>query len=518
VETGALVGQRGAYRLERDLHALQVPVSVQALLAARIDRLPGEEKRLLQTAAVIGTEIPLALLQGIAELPEEDLRRGLAHLQSGEFLYETRLFPDLEYTFKHALTQDVAYGSLLHDRRRVLHRRVGQVIEERHADRLVEFFETLASHFERGEVWEKAAGYSLSAAEKVKEHYAYLSAARLCTRALEMTAKAEGLDEERVRGLVLLGDLWSLLGDLEQANQSYGQALNASTDTRVRQRIANKRHRPHTVIRDGAKIAFYEHGIGDDTLLLMNPIAYGLAIFQPMLENLCQEFRVITIDPRGTGLSDRLPAPYTYDDHVAGVKAVIEAAGAGPVVGIGISRGGNVLVKLAASFPELVKKLVLVGTPLDDMRPGSLSRLSSEWDDRFRESFKQGDLERAIPFFVATIITEPGTSDLAEQFVRNVLRLPKETILSFFSRDSTANIVPVLERVRAPTLVIHGTHDRRVSFEAARYLAEHIPGARLYPFERRGHLPIFTATSEFCEVLRRFVRTGVAPDNTSADG
>ena len=113
VETGALVGAPGAYRLAQTLPTVQVPATVQAVLAARIDRLSPEEKRLLQTAAVIGHEVPLPLVQAIAELPEADLHRGLAHLQTAEFLYETRLFPEREFTFKHALTHEVAYGSLL---------------------------------------------------------------------------------------------------------------------------------------------------------------------------------------------------------------------------------------------------------------------------------------------------------------------------------------------------------------------------------------------------------------------
>src|SRR5262249_30839422 len=113
VETGVLVGERGAYRLVKPLQELHVPATVQAVLAARIDRLPVEDKRLLQTAAVIGTEVPWSLVQAVAELPEEALHQGLAHLQAAEFLYETRLFPEREYTFKHALTHEVAYGSLL---------------------------------------------------------------------------------------------------------------------------------------------------------------------------------------------------------------------------------------------------------------------------------------------------------------------------------------------------------------------------------------------------------------------
>ena len=108
---------------------LPLPDTIEAVLAARIDRLPPEEKRLLQTAAVIGTEVPVPLLQRLAELPEDVLHRGLAHLQGTEFLYETQLFPDQAYTFKHALTREVAYGSLLHERRRALHARIVEALE-----------------------------------------------------------------------------------------------------------------------------------------------------------------------------------------------------------------------------------------------------------------------------------------------------------------------------------------------------------------------------------------------------
>jgi tetratricopeptide (TPR) repeat protein len=119
--------------------------------------LPPEEKRLLQTAAVIGTDVPFALLQGIADVPEEALHRGLAHLQAVEFLYETRLFPEQEYTFMHALTHEVAYGSLLQVQRRALHVRIVEAIEA--PERGAEQVERLAHHALRGEVWDKAVTY-----------------------------------------------------------------------------------------------------------------------------------------------------------------------------------------------------------------------------------------------------------------------------------------------------------------------------------------------------------------------
>src|SRR5438132_13755235 len=110
-----------SYRLTRPVENLKIPATVQAILAARIDRLAPEAKRLLQSAAVIGMDVPFKLLLAIADVPEAMLHAHLAHLQAAEFLYEAALFPDLEYTFKHALTHEVAYGGLLKERRRVVH-------------------------------------------------------------------------------------------------------------------------------------------------------------------------------------------------------------------------------------------------------------------------------------------------------------------------------------------------------------------------------------------------------------
>jgi class 3 adenylate cyclase/tetratricopeptide (TPR) repeat protein len=176
VETHVLAGEPGAYRLAKALASIQVPATVQAVLAARIDRLPPEEKSLLQTAAVIGPEVPLALIEAIAEVPEGPLHLGLTHLQAAEFLYETRLFPEHEYTFKHALTQQVAYETLLQERRRPLHARIVEALEALVGDRVAEQAERLAHHALRGEVWEKALTYCRQAGEKALTRSAYREA------------------------------------------------------------------------------------------------------------------------------------------------------------------------------------------------------------------------------------------------------------------------------------------------------------------------------------------------------
>jgi len=166
VETGALTGERGAYRLTRPIQAIEVPATVQVILVARIDRLPAEDKQLLQTASVIGKDVPFVLLHAVAETAQDAVHRGLTHLQAAEFLYETRLFPDPEYTFKHALTHEVTYGTLLQDRRKALHVRIVGAIERSYPDRLSEHVERLAHHAARGELWEQAVTYLRQAGAK----------------------------------------------------------------------------------------------------------------------------------------------------------------------------------------------------------------------------------------------------------------------------------------------------------------------------------------------------------------
>jgi tetratricopeptide (TPR) repeat protein len=239
VETGVLGGERGAYRLDTALQSLQVPATVQAVLAARIDRLPPEEKRLLQTAAVIGNEVPLPLLHTIAELSEEALHRGLAHLQAAEFLYETRLFPEQEYTFKHALTHEVAYGSLLQERRRGLHARLVEAIEVLAPERVAEQVERLAHHALRGEVWDKAVTYWQRAGDRADDRAALREAVASFEQALQC------LDHLRVRGdtrvlaidlLLALGRSLNSLGEYRRNRALLGEAeaLARALDDRAR--------------------------------------------------------------------------------------------------------------------------------------------------------------------------------------------------------------------------------------------------------------------------------------------
>jgi class 3 adenylate cyclase/tetratricopeptide (TPR) repeat protein len=188
VETGALEGEPGAYRFTRPTLALEVPRTVRATIASRIDRLRYEDKRLLQAASVIGDEVPVRLLEAVADVPVEEVRRGLDQLRAADLLDERALFPDLVYGFRHALVHDVAYESLLHDRRRSLHARILEAIEQLYPTRLAEQTERLAHHAFLGEVWDRAVGYCREAGARTLARMASWESVSFFERALAALA------------------------------------------------------------------------------------------------------------------------------------------------------------------------------------------------------------------------------------------------------------------------------------------------------------------------------------------
>lgn len=209
---GAIVGKPGSYRPATASSTFELPSSIQAVIASRIDRLPGRAKAVLQVAAVIGRDVPVVLLRRMVGLAAEDLHEILAELQSAEFLFETRLPPELEYTFKHALTHEVAYSSVLRERRRELHTRLVGAIEELYADRLDEQVDHLARHAAAGGLREKAIRYLFQSAGRAIRRSAHLQAIDLLKRGLEIIAelpetpallRAE-LDYQKALGVTLM--------------------------------------------------------------------------------------------------------------------------------------------------------------------------------------------------------------------------------------------------------------------------------------------------------------------------
>ncbi len=232
LEIGALERQNGHYVATKNIAEIYVPDTIQDVIMGRIDRLEDSPKKALQLASVIGREFTVSLLERISDLKGQ-LGKLLQDLKLLELIYERSLFPELAFMFKHALTQDVAYNSLLIQRRKDLHRLVATAIEELYAERLAEYYEMLAYHYERGEVWEKAFNYLVKAGEKSQRASANQEAIAQFNRALEISTKlAQTADRAELLTIYLgKGAVHTVLSEFLVSVEAYQNASAVARQT-----------------------------------------------------------------------------------------------------------------------------------------------------------------------------------------------------------------------------------------------------------------------------------------------
>jgi predicted ATPase len=195
--------RNGTVKLARSMNAVKVPATVQAVLASRIDRLPADEKDLLQTLAVLGREFPLGMVRCVTLKPDDELELMLSRLQAGEFIYEQPAEGDVEYIFNHALTQQVAYNALLIERRKLLHERTGEALEWMFSAQLEDHLDELAHHYSRSDNVAKAVEYLERAGQQAVQRSAYGDAINRLTAAINLLQKLPNGPERVQRELLL---------------------------------------------------------------------------------------------------------------------------------------------------------------------------------------------------------------------------------------------------------------------------------------------------------------------------
>jgi class 3 adenylate cyclase/tetratricopeptide (TPR) repeat protein len=286
VETKVLVGERGAYQLGGEIKTLQVPATVQAVLAARIDRLPHDEKLLLQSSAVVGSDVPQALLEAIVDVPAESVGRALVSLQSAGFLYEASLFPDVVYRFKSALTRDVAYASLLREERRVLHARIVDAIERLYHDRRTSHVDQLAFHASRGEVWPKALVYNRQVGARAVLHAANGEAVQAFQDALAALKRLPETQDTREQAIDLRLDLRPPLLQL-------GRLDDVLIVSREAEQLAGDLGDEARLARVYTYLINYHYLKGETTQAIeygQRCLAVGRAIGDPALQGLARQY------------------------------------------------------------------------------------------------------------------------------------------------------------------------------------------------------------------------------------
>lgn len=203
LENGSILKKEDQYVLSTKQSNIQVPDTIQGIIAARMDRLEEGLKGIMQVASVIGREFAFRILHAITDM-KEDLKSNLLNLQGLEFIYEKSLFPELEYIFRHALSQEVAYNSLLLKRRKEIHEKIGNAIEELYPDKLEEFYEMLAYHYSKSDCDEKALKYFKLSGEKAVRNYSHLEAFNFLEKALNRINKLPETDENKSEKLEII--------------------------------------------------------------------------------------------------------------------------------------------------------------------------------------------------------------------------------------------------------------------------------------------------------------------------
>jgi tetratricopeptide (TPR) repeat protein len=276
IDSGKLLGTTGNLRQAEPLENVSIPASVQAVLASRIDRLPTHAKRLLQAAAVIGKDVPLSILEAIMGKMNEELRSSIQWLHQSEFLYEKSFFPELEYTFKHSLTHEVAYAELLQAQRKILHAAVVVAIERIYPHHLAQHVEDLARHALRGEVWDKAAQYLRQAGMQAARRSAHHEALAFFNDALsalhKLPADKEYLEQSIELHFAARNSLWpfsdhtKIFYHLQEA-ETLAKILD---DQRTLGRIASfmiQHHRmagsPHSALQSAERALAVARELGD---------------------------------------------------------------------------------------------------------------------------------------------------------------------------------------------------------------------------------------------------------------
>jgi class 3 adenylate cyclase/pimeloyl-ACP methyl ester carboxylesterase len=510
----------GALGLNDAAVAEEVPATLQGVILARIDRLDEEAKHALQVASVIGREFAVRVLERVQDWktsPSESLEK----LRSLELIYEKAVHPDLAYMFKHALTHDVAYGTLLHAQRRELHRRIAMLVEEIYAERLPEFYETLAYQYLHAEIAERAAHYALLAAERAASHLAP-EAEHYFRQAADLARRLHVAGDVLARALAGLGDQLILRGETAAANELYEEAIRSTQDEERRLWLSNKISHRSFVERDGVRLAYYVQGPGSSDrdvspivpIVMLHPWAQGAVNFQQLAQRLCQQHCVIYMDPRGAGASGKKPGErYDFTQRVDDVLAILRSLPYSKFVLFGDSDGVRVAVDVFHAIPDRIAKLILFGGGVCfRLLPDYPIGLSDAEAAQLLEIFAGTDHRASLQNFCDAAISEPGASAWKDIIVEDwAKRFDHDTWRQFFDDIVACDQRHLLPEISVPTLVIAAEGDRLALLPFNAYLAEHIPGATFALIKGSSHAAPWTACTTFLEIMTTFIDTATLP-------
>lgn len=500
-----LIKEDGRWKLSKNIEEVEIPPRVYDVVVRRISTLNDEERDLLDCASVVGEEFSSSVVENVSGLNRIELLKSLNNIERRYHLVNS--YQD-GYRFDHSMIREVLYEEIAPELKKEYHSMIAKYMEEINKDRLEEVVNELAHHYYRSGNAQKGVSYLLQAGEDARKKWAAFEAARFYSQALEMMKDNKRWSDKRTKAFEALGDVCALTGEHEKANECYEKGMANAKDGLARDRMRKKIRRRMILDKNGVKLAYYVYGEGKPTLVFVVVWVGTAEMWLPQVNYFSQNFKMITVDMRGSGESDKPEDNYTLDLFVDDLNSIIEELQEKNFVLIGESEGASVAIKYVAKYPEKVSKLVLIGgTPKmianADFPHGVPSAIFENLFAFFQESYSRG-----LRAFMEALYPEPGTEYLKELTFKISQKTTQEIAMNCLINFSKEDIRPLLGKINIPTLIIHGENDRVFLPKCTKYMHEKIPRSKMYIFKEKGHLPSVTATDKFNKILKEFITTG----------
>jgi pimeloyl-ACP methyl ester carboxylesterase len=505
IQQNVLIKEDRCWKLSENIENVKIPPRVYDVIVRRINALNDEERNILDCASVAGEVFSSDVVENASGLDRIRVLRTLNNLERKHHLI---LSIGDGCRFDHSKIWQVLYNEMSPELRREYHLMIANYLEKRNKDRLEESVNELAYHYYRSGNARKGVPYLQKAGEDAREKWASFEAVRFYSQALEMMGTDEKWSNERTETLEALGGVHALNAQFDRANECYERGIASAKDKDVKDRMRRKVRKKLILDKNGVRLAYYVYGEGEPTIVFVIAWIWTAEHWIPQTNYFSQNFKMVTVDMRGVGESDKPPGDYTLDQYADDLNSIIEKLQEKNIVLIGECSGASVAIKYVTKYPGKVSKLILVsgspkfmatdgfpyGTPEDEF--DKMSALAMESYAKWLEGFME------------LIFPELGTEHLKEWGFRLAQKTSKEIALNSLSNLFMADLRPLLRKINIPTLILHGENDGAVSFENARYMQQNIHGSKMYIFKDKGHFPSITAAEKFNQILEEFITTG----------
>jgi pimeloyl-ACP methyl ester carboxylesterase len=505
MQQNVLIKEDAHWKLSKDIEEVEIPPRVYDIIVSRINALTDEERDILDCASVAGEEFSFGVVENVSGLGRIELLKSLNIIERKYSLIHS--FED-KCRFDHSKIREVLYNEIALKLRKEYHSMIAKYMEEANKDRLEEVVSQLAYHYYQSGNAQKGIPYLLKAGEDAREKWAAFEAVRFYSQALEMIGDDVRWSDEKTKALEALGGVYALSAQHEKANECYEKGIATAKDDVARDRMRRKMRRKMVLDKNGVKLAYYVYGEGEPTLVFVVAWIGPAEFWTPQVDYFSQNYKMVTVDMRGAGESDKPADNYTIDLYVEDLSSIIEELQEENVVLVGESMGAQIAIKYVTTYPTKVSKLVLIGgtpriTATDDFPHGYPLEVARGLLTRFEKSYSGG-----LRTFMKLIFPEPGTEYLKELGFNICQKTTKEIAVNCFSNLLKEDLRPLLGKMNIPTLILHGEKDMAVMLEGAKYMHENIPGSKMYIFKDKGHVLSITAADKFNRILKEFVTTG----------